>query len=104
MRRAHFFPGRFVIHRVTRAGLMVLALTLTGCAMAFDATDFGVPTSMAESARTPPQGTAFRVTKHPVYLLWGLTAASRPNENDVLAGQRGTSAPDRYLLLTVRRG
>src|SRR6266576_522540 len=102
MRRAHFFPGRFVIHPGTRAGLMVLALTLSGCAMAFDATDLGVPTSMAESARTPPQGTAFSVTKHPVYLLWGLAAASRPNVEDVLAGQVGTGARVANLRIKVR--
>jgi len=36
--------------------------------------------------------------KHPVYLLWGLTAASRPNAEDVLAGQVATGAPDRPTL------
>jgi len=102
MRRAPFFPGRFVIHPVTRAGLVVLALTLTGCAMAFDATDLGVPTSMAESARTPAQGTPFRVTRHPVYLLWGLAAASRPNAEDVLAGQVGTGRRVANLRIKVR--
>jgi len=36
----------------TRAGLAALALTLSpGCAMRFDATDLGVPTSMAEAAK-----------------------------------------------------
>src|SRR5882672_12414880 len=82
MRRAPFLPGRFVIHLVTRVGLVALALTLSGCAMTFDATDLGVPTSFAESAQTRPQGTPFRITKHPVYLLWGLAAASRPNAED----------------------
>ena len=102
MRRAPFFPGRFVIHPVRRAGLVVLALTLSGCAMSFDATDLGVPTSMAESAQAPPTGTAFRVTKHPVYLLWGLAAASRPNAEDVLAGQVGTGARVANLRIKVR--
>src|SRR3989442_5534227 len=101
MRRAPFFPGRFVIHLVTRVGLVALALTLSGCAMTFDAADLGVPTSLAESARTPPQGTAFSVTKHPVYLLWGLTAASRPNAEDVLAGQVGTGARVANLRIKV---
>jgi hypothetical protein len=81
---------------------MVLALTLSGCAMAFDATDLGVPTSMAESAQAPPTGTAFRVTKRPVYLLWGLAAASRPNAEDVLAGQVGTGARVANLRIKVR--
>jgi hypothetical protein len=102
MRRAPFLPGRFVIDRVIRAGLAVLALTLSGCAMTFDATDFGVPTSLAESAQTPPQGTAFKITKHPVYLLWGLATASRPNAEDVLAGQVGTGARIANLRIKVR--
>lgn len=102
MRRAHFFPGRFVIHPVTRVGLVALALTVSGCAMTFEARDFGVPTSLAEPAQAPPQGTAFSVTKHPVYLLWGLAAASRPNAEDVLAGQVGTGARIANLRIKVR--
>jgi hypothetical protein len=70
--------------------------------MTFDATDLGVLTSLAEAARTPPQGTPFRVTKRPVYLLWGLTAASRPNAEDVLAGQVGTGARVANLRIKVR--
>jgi len=91
-----------VIHPVTRAGLAALALTLSGCAMTFDATDLGVPTSMAEAAQTPPQGTPFSVTKHPVYLLWGLTAASRPSTEGVLAGQVATGARVANLRIKVR--
>ena len=91
-----------MIHPVTRAGLAALALTLSGCALTFDATDLGVRTSLAESARTPPQGTSFRITKHPVFLLWGLTAASRPNAEDVLAGQAGTGARIANLRIKVR--
>lgn len=70
--------------------------------MTFDATELGVPTSMAESARTPPQGEAFRVTKHPVFLLWGLIGASKPNAQDVLAGQVGTGARVANLKIKVR--
>ena len=91
-----------MIHLVTRVGLVALALTLSGCAMTFDATDLGVPTSLAESAQTPPQGTAFRITKHPVYLLWGLVAASRPNAEDVVAGQVGTGRRVANLRIKVR--
>ena len=91
-----------MIHPVTRVGLLALALTLSGCAMTFDATDLGVPTSLAEAAQTPPQGTPFTVTKHPVYLLWGLAAASRPNAEDVLAGQVGTGARIANLKIKVR--
>ena len=91
-----------MIHPVTRVGLLALALTLSGCAMTFDATDLGVPTSLAEAAQAPPQGTPFTVTKRPVYLLWGLAAASRPNAEDVLAGQVGTGTRIANLKIKVR--
>ena len=91
-----------MIHPVTRAGLVMLALTVSGCALTFDATELGVPTSLAESAQTPPQGQSFHVTKHPVFLLWGLVAASRPNAEDVLAGQAGTGSRIANLRIKVR--
>jgi hypothetical protein len=91
-----------VIRFVTRAGLLALALTVSGCALTFDATDLGVPTSFAEPAQTPPQGEPFRVTKHPTFLFWGLIAASRPNAEDVLAGQVGTGARIANLKIKVR--
>jgi len=87
-------------------GLVVLAgaLTVSGCALTFDATELGVPTSFAESAQspTPPQGTPFSVTKHPVFLLWGLAGAARPNAEDVLAGQAATGARIVNLRIKVR--
>jgi len=92
-----------VIRSSTRVGLLVLAaLTMSGCALTFDATELGVPTSLAEPAQTPPQGTPFRITKHPVFLLWGLTGAARPNAEDVLAGQTGTGARVANLRIKVR--
>jgi hypothetical protein len=93
-----------VIRLATRAGLVVLALTVSGCALTFDATDFGVPTSLAESVQTPlpPQAASFKVTKHPVFLLWGLVGASRPNAEDVLAGQLGTGTRITNLKIKVR--
>ena len=91
-----------MIRSVTRAGLIALALTVSSCALTFDATDLGVPTSLAEPAQTPPQGEPFRVTKRPVFLLWGLIAASRPNAEDVLAGQAGTGARIANLKIKVR--
>jgi len=104
MRRAPLLPGRFVIRPLARVGppLVALALTMSGCALTFDARDLGVPTSLAEPAQTPPQGTPFSVTKHPVFLLWGLAGASRPNAEDVLAGQVGTGARIANLRIKVR--
>jgi hypothetical protein len=79
-------------------------MTLTSCAMTFDATELGVPTSMAESAQTPVAADAktFRVTKHPVFMFWGLVGVSRPNLEDVLAGQVGTGSRITNLRITVR--
>ena len=87
-----------------RARLAFLAgvVTLSGCAITFDATELGVPTSMAESARDPVQGTPFSVTKHPVYMFWGLVLAAKPNAEDVLAGQAGTGARIANLRIKSR--
>lgn len=100
--RPFAFPGDCLIALVARAGLAALALTVGGCALTFDATELGVPATLAESAQAPPEGTPFKVTKHPVYLLWGLTAVSRPNVEDVLVGQTGTGARIANLRIKVR--
>jgi len=87
----------------TGGGLAALALMVGGCALTFDATQLGVPTSLAQSAHSPvSQGTPFRITKHPVFLLWGLAGASRPNAEDVLAGQVGTGSRITNLRIKVR--
>jgi hypothetical protein len=91
-----------VIRSVTRAGLAAMALTVSGCAMTFDATELGVPASMAESAQTPAQGDTFRVTKHPVFVFWGLVGVSRPSAEDVLTGQAGTGARIANLRIKTR--
>ena len=92
-----------MIRSATRAGLLVLAaFTVSGCALTFDATDLGVPTSMAESAQNPPQGEAFSITKKPVFLFWGLIGASRPNAENILAGQVGTGSRVANLKIKLR--
>ncbi len=90
------------IRRVGVSLATLTMLTLAGCALTFDATELGVPTSMAEAAQAPPQGTPFRVTKHPTFLLWGLAGASRPNVEDVLAGQLGNGGRIANLRIRVR--
>ncbi|MGH7673287.1 MAG: hypothetical protein ACREMC_10335 [Gemmatimonadales bacterium] len=61
----------------------------------------GVPTSFAEPAQSPPQGATFKVTRHPVFLLWGAVPVSRPNAEDVLAGQVGTGSRIANLRIKV---
>ncbi len=91
-----------MIRLIVRAGLAALALTVSGCALTFDSTELGVSASLAEPAQSPPQGTAFRVTKHPVFLLLGLVPVSRPSAEDVLAGQVGTGSRIANLRIKVR--
>ena len=88
--------------RVLRGGLAALLLAVSGCALNFDSTQLGVPVSLAEAAQAPPQGTTFRVTKHPVFLLWGAVTASPPNVEDVLAGQVGAGARIANLRIRIR--
>ena len=87
---------------LVRGSLVALALAVSGCALTFDSTHLGVPVTMAEAAQAPAAGTPFRVTKHPVYLLLGLISVSRPNLEDVLAGQVGTGVSVASLQIKVR--
>ena len=87
---------------IARAGLFALALTVSGCALTFDSSELGVPTSFAEPAAAPVQGTPFSVTRHPVFLLWGAVPVSAPNAEDVLAGQLGTASRVANLKIKVR--
>jgi hypothetical protein len=91
--------------------LVALALAVSGCALTFDSTHLGVPVTMAEAAQAPDRGgpgqapaagTPFHVTKHPVYLFLGLISVSRPNLEDVLAGQVGTATSVASLKIKVR--
>jgi hypothetical protein len=60
---------------------------LGGCAQTFDATNIGVPVSMASAAGQPPEGTRFRVTSHAVFGLWGLAKLKEPSLRKALAAQ-----------------
>jgi len=84
-----------------RAWPLALA-ALTGCALSFDSTKLGVPVSLAGAAPAPASGTPFRVTKHPVFVFWGLITAAPPSLEDVLAGQVGTGARIADLRIKVR--
>jgi hypothetical protein len=84
------------------AVVAVLGGTMAGCAMTFDSTNLGVPVSMAGAAQSSPNGTPFRVTKHPVFVGWGLFTAGKPRLEDVLAGQVGTGTGIAQLRIKVR--
>jgi hypothetical protein len=58
-----------------------------GCAQSFDATNLGVPATMASAAGEVPAGQAFRVKTHTVHAFWGLLPLKRANLDRVLANQ-----------------
>jgi len=84
-----------------RAIIVALALSTSGCTMTFDAAHLGVTATMAEPAQAPP-GAAFKVTKHPLYLGWGLFQIGETNLDDLLAGQLGAGGSIAGLKIKVR--
>lgn len=86
-----------------RAGLaVILVLSLSGCALTFDATTLGVPVSLASPAGQPPEGTRFRVTSRAVYALWGVAPLKRPSLRKALAAQLGGDRGIADLRIRVR--
>lgn len=65
----------------------IFLLGAVGCSMTLDARNLGVPATLASSAGTPVDGTAFSVTSHAVYGLWGLVRFSQPSLEKALASQ-----------------
>lgn len=82
-------------------GAVLLAFAVSGCALTIDSTHLGVPATLAVSGQAAPQGSAFKVTKHPVYLFLGLLPASQPKIEDVLAGQVGAGSGVANLRVKV---
>jgi hypothetical protein len=78
--------ARSALLLVTLPALLFLGM-LGGCAQTFDATNLGVPVTMASAAGQPPEGTRFRVTSHAVFGLWGLAKIKEPSLRKALAAQ-----------------
>ena len=89
-------------HLLACAIAVALALSSSGCALTFDSQHLGVTATMAQPAQAAASGTAFHVTKHPVYLLMGLVPMSQPNLEDILGGQVGNGASIANLRIRVR--
>jgi hypothetical protein len=70
-----------------RAAVGLLTLALLGCAETFDATNLGVPATLASPAGQPAEGERFRVTSHSVYGFWGLFRIKQPSLEKALAAQ-----------------
>ena len=88
--------------RFLRGGVLALLLAQGACALTLDSTALGVPVTLAEPAAAQPEGEAFRVTRHPVYLLWGAVGVSRPNLEDILVSQLGPGARIANLRVHIR--
>jgi hypothetical protein len=84
--------------------LSLLAATLGSgaCAVTFDARTLGATTSMSSPPGATPAGEEFRITRKAVFLLWGLTAASRPSLERVLSGQISQDQQVANLRIRVR--
>jgi hypothetical protein len=67
--------------------LLAATLSLSSCAITFDARTLGANTSLAAEPGRAPTGEEFRITRKAVYLLWGMAAATRPSLERLLAGQ-----------------
>lgn len=71
----------------TSACLVIAMLTLTGCAMTFDAGTLGANVTVASAPGGDACTTQFRRSQKAVYVLWGLIPASGPSLERTLAGQ-----------------
>jgi hypothetical protein len=93
-----------MIRSSTRGALALsTALAMCGCALKYDSTALGVPVSLAEAAQAPPpSGEAFNITRHAVFLVWGVWTVGAPNLEDVLAGQVGAATGVTNLRIRQR--
>lgn len=75
-------------HRSARLLLLLaVPMALGACATTIDATRVGVPVTLAAPTAATAAGTPFKITRHPTYGLFGLTAISEPSLDRVLATQ-----------------
>jgi len=74
------------VRRITGA-LLLIGVALTGCAQSFDATDLGVPATLASAAGNAPTGQPFKVGAHSVHAFWGLMTLKQARLDRALAGQ-----------------
>lgn len=78
------FPS---LRRPLRAGLVAFLLGTSGCSLTLDATNLGVPASLASAAGAPAPADSFSVTSRAVYGFWGVVKFSQPSLRKALAAQ-----------------
>jgi len=74
-------------HALLSLPALLLTVGLVGCVHTFDATNLGVPVTLAAPAGQPVVGTRFRVSSHAMYALWGLAKIKEPSLRKALAAQ-----------------
>ena len=84
-----------------RCLLLAVVVASSGCSLTFDATRLGVPVTMAGPPQPNPTGTPFRVKRHPVFLLFGLTKIGNPDLEEVLEGELANGAAVQNLRINV---
>ncbi len=67
--------------------IVLLSVSLEGCALSFDATNLGVPVTLATAAGERVQGSRFRVTSRAIHAFWGLAKLKDPSLRKALAAQ-----------------
>jgi hypothetical protein len=82
--------------------VLVLSLTVTGCALTLDARALGVPVTLASPAGNPPEGSRFSVTSRAVYALWGVARLKEPSLRKALAAQLAGGSGIADLRIKVR--
>jgi len=90
------------VNRLVPYVAAVLGCGASSCALTFDSTHIGVPVTMASPPPGTTTGTPFRVTRHPVFIMWGLITAASPNLEDLLSGQVANGAGVTNLRIHVR--
>jgi hypothetical protein len=81
---------------------MLLSVSLEGCALTFDATNLGVPVTLATAAGQRVEGSRFRVTSRAVYVFWGLAKIKDPSLRKALAAQLAGGSGIANLRIKVR--
>jgi hypothetical protein len=81
---------------------LMFSVVLTACAETFDATNLGVPATLAAPAGQAAEGSRFRVTTHAVYGLWGLATIKQPSLRKTLAAQLAGGSGIADLKIKVR--
>jgi hypothetical protein len=77
-------------------------MSLSGCAITFDAATLGVPVTLASPAGQPPEGSRFSGTTRAVYAFWGLARLKQPSLRKALAAQLAGGSGVADLKIKVR--